>query len=208
MKYRRQSFVFLFVLFGLATPRCSSEEITLSIDLEEPIAVTDEKFLSLTIDPVTLLAGNALSTDFERSINLARALSPAYLRFGGPRNSLYYFADSNSQDTDDERKIVLSESDWVLTHQWAEKAGLDVIACISPENQQKKFEESENAREIVSFSDHMDFNTNWQLGYGKLIHKYSKLIRSYVDQFHKLKNREKLSLALKRKFQANLWNVK
>ncbi|KAF3421719.1 hypothetical protein E2986_12368 [Frieseomelitta varia] len=109
MKYRRQSFIVLFVLSGLATPRCSSEEITLRINLEEPVAVTDEKFLSLTIDPVTLLAGNALSTDFERSINLARALSPAYLRFGGPRNSLYYFTDPNSQDADDERKIVSGE---------------------------------------------------------------------------------------------------
>ncbi|KOX72353.1 Heparanase [Melipona quadrifasciata] len=179
MKYRRRSFVILFVLFGLATPRCSSEEITLSINLEEPIAVTDEKFLSLTIDPVTLLAGNALSTNFERSINLARALSPAYLRFGGPRNSLYYFTDSNSQDTDDERKIVLSESDWVLTHQWAEKAGLDVIACISPENRQKKFGESENAREIVSFNDHMDFNANWQLGYGKQTVGLRKVLDEY-----------------------------
>ena len=68
-------------------------------------------------------------------------------------------------------RITIVESDWVLTHQWAEKAGLDVIACISPENRQKKFDESENAREIISFSDHMDFNANWQLGYGKLIHE-------------------------------------
>ncbi|KAF3421720.1 hypothetical protein E2986_08749 [Frieseomelitta varia] len=62
-------------------------------------------------------------------------------------------------------RITIVESDWVLTHQWAEKAGLDVIACISPETRQKRFEESENAREIISFSDHMDFNANWQLGY-------------------------------------------
>ena len=60
MKYRRQSFIFLFVLSGLAILRCSSEEITLSINLKEPVAVIDEKFLSLTIDPITLLAGNAL----------------------------------------------------------------------------------------------------------------------------------------------------
>lgn len=32
----------------------------MTIDLNEPVAVTDPKFLSLTIDPVTLLAGNAL----------------------------------------------------------------------------------------------------------------------------------------------------
>lgn len=61
MKYFKQSFFFffLFVLYDLVTGSLT-EEITLNVNLKEPIAVTDEKFLSLTIDPVTLLAGNAL----------------------------------------------------------------------------------------------------------------------------------------------------
>lgn len=51
---------FLFSLLLLVIRNCSAEKITLRIDLNEPIAVTDPKFLSLTIDPVTLLAGNAV----------------------------------------------------------------------------------------------------------------------------------------------------
>lgn len=51
---------FLISLLLLVIRNCSSEKITLRIDLNEPIAVTDPKFLSLTIDPVTLLAGNAV----------------------------------------------------------------------------------------------------------------------------------------------------
>lgn len=64
---------------------------------------------------------------------------------------------------------MIVESDWVVAHQWAGKAGLDVIDCISPDNRQKESEESEDPEEIISFSDHMHFNASWQLGYGKLI---------------------------------------
>lgn len=51
----------------------------------------------------------------------------------------------------------------MITYQWAEKAGLDVVACISAESTAR---EHENAEEIVSFSDHMGLNASWQLGYG------------------------------------------
>lgn len=69
---------------------------------------------------------------------------------------------------------MIVESDWVLVHQWAEKAELDVIACVSPDDRQRRtIEGSEDAMEIISFSDHMGFNANWQLGYGKLISKCS-----------------------------------
>lgn len=80
---------------------------------------------------------------------------------------------------------MIVESDWVLAHQWAEKAGLDVIACISPdENRQKTIEGAvEDATEIISFSDHMGFNANWQLGYGKLISKRSRLEKVYLRFF-------------------------
>ncbi|XP_017791779.1 PREDICTED: uncharacterized protein LOC108573812 [Habropoda laboriosa] len=157
-----QRYFFAFVLHVLAV-RSSTQELSLNVNVKRPVAVTDEKFLSFTVDPVTLLAGSALSTDFEKSINLARALTPAYVRLGGPRSSLYCFTSQNSQDSEKKRKIVLSESDWVLTHQWIEKTGLEVIACIAPDD--KKAEVPEDVREIVSFSDHMGFYTNWQLGY-------------------------------------------
>ncbi|XP_076650274.1 uncharacterized protein LOC143357639 [Halictus rubicundus] len=144
----------------------STKELTIDIDLEKPVAVTDEKFLSLTIDPAVLVRGAALSSDFERSIRLAHALTPAYVRLGGPHGTLYQSGSENPPDNDINRDHLISESDWVLAYQWAEKAGLDVIACISAENaaseQEKNFEEAE---EIVSFSDQMGFNASWQLGY-------------------------------------------
>lgn len=59
----------------------------------------------------------------------------------------------------------------MLAHQWAEKAGLDVIACITPESVTEEQERSSGSlgdpTDIVSFSDHMRLDANWQLGYGK-----------------------------------------
>lgn len=47
-----------------------------------------------------------------------------------------------------------------------------MIACVSPDDRRRRtIEGAEDAMEIISFSDHMGFNANWQLGYGKLISK-------------------------------------
>lgn len=47
-----------------------------------------------------------------------------------------------------------------------------MIACVSPDDRRRRtIEGAEDAMEIISFSDHMGFNANWQLGYGKLIYK-------------------------------------
>ncbi|XP_076295138.1 uncharacterized protein LOC143216182 [Lasioglossum baleicum] len=143
-----------------------AKELTIDIDLEKPVAVTDEKFLSLAIDPAALVRGAALSSDFERSIRLAHALTPAYVRLGGPRGTLYQSGSENPPDNDINRDHLISESEWALAYQWAEKAGLDVIACISAEKPARGQEQnSEEAEEIVSFSDQMGFNASWQLGY-------------------------------------------
>lgn len=59
MKRPDRSILLLLVLHVLAI-RCLAKDLTLSVNLRKPIAVTDEKFLSLTIDPVVLLSGSAL----------------------------------------------------------------------------------------------------------------------------------------------------
>nr|XP_034179510.1 uncharacterized protein LOC117603976 [Osmia lignaria] len=159
MKRSKHHLCFLLLLY-IFMVRSLAQDLTLNVNFDKPISVTNEKFLSLTVDPATLLTGSALSKDFEKSINLARALSPAYIRFEGPGRSFFRFADPDAKDKN--RITILTESDWIRTHQWAKKSGLDVIACISPDYQR---DETEDTREIVSFSDHVAFNTSWQLGY-------------------------------------------
>ncbi|XP_015430173.1 PREDICTED: uncharacterized protein LOC107186750 [Dufourea novaeangliae] len=156
----------LFFLHVLHASRSFANELTLTIDFEKPVTVTDEKFLSLTVDPAALLHGTVLSTDFERSVRLANALSPAYIRLAGPRGTFYQTDGQSSPNDERNSNVLFSESDWVLVHHWAEKTGLDVIASISPESvAEVRDGNSENAVQIVSFSDKMGFNDSWQLGY-------------------------------------------
>nr|XP_033331039.1 uncharacterized protein LOC117223038 [Megalopta genalis] len=164
MKRNRHGALLWFFLRVLAIRSILAKELTIDIDLEKPVAIADEKFLSLTIDPATLVRGAALSSDFERSTRLAHALRPAYVRLGGPRGTLYRFGKEDPPDNEINRGHLISESDWALVYQWAEKSGLDVIACISAENDERQGS-SLDAEEIVSFSDQMGFNASWQLGY-------------------------------------------
>lgn len=48
------------------------------------------------------------STDFERSISLAKALAPAYIRLGGPRGTFYQRTGQDPQDDEGNRNSVLS----------------------------------------------------------------------------------------------------
>ncbi|XP_076166235.1 uncharacterized protein LOC143146109 [Ptiloglossa arizonensis] len=154
----------LFILGILAT-RCSTEELTLNVDFGKPISVTDEKFLSLTVDPWVLLHETASSVDLERSLRLAKALSPAYVRLGGPHGTLYRSVDQSPRDQEGNRNVGLSESDWVLAHQWAKNAGLEAIVCIPVDRDANQQQISKDTEEIVALGDRATFDANWQLGY-------------------------------------------
>lgn len=59
MKRYKHSLSSLFLLQFLAI-RSSAEELTLNVNFKQPVSVTNEKFLSLTVDPSALVHGNAL----------------------------------------------------------------------------------------------------------------------------------------------------
>lgn len=67
--------------------------------------------------------------------------------------------------------IFSTENIWNMVHQWAGKSGLDLITCLAPhrtENAANASWDSRNALDLISFSDHMGYNTSWQLGYGNI----------------------------------------
>lgn len=65
----------------------------------------------------------------------------------------------------------MTESHWTHLHEWASRSGLDVIACIAPQqpdiNKPAAAWDPRNALDLISFSDRMGYNTSWQLGYGE-----------------------------------------
>ncbi|XP_011500397.1 PREDICTED: uncharacterized protein LOC105364207 [Ceratosolen solmsi marchali] len=151
-----------------------SDDMTLNINLKKPIAVVSEKFLSITLDPVSLFNSNSLS-DVEKTTSMAKALAPAYVRIGGPRSNSYIFERGlYPKELQLDPGYTFSEKHWIQVHQWAESSGLDIIACLAPQqsessnngnNARTSFWDPRNALDLISFSDHMGYNISWQLGY-------------------------------------------
>ncbi|XP_012281544.1 uncharacterized protein LOC105700352 [Orussus abietinus] len=147
-----------------------AEDVSLNVNLKKPVAIASDKFLSLTIDPSVLLTDDVLSSRAEKTANMARALSPAFIRLGGPASNSYTFERSHFSREERDPNFTFSEAHWILVQQWAETAGLEVIACIAPHRSDNNGArtpswDSRNALDLISFSDRNGYNMSWQLGY-------------------------------------------
>ncbi|XP_043269101.1 uncharacterized protein [Venturia canescens] len=147
----------------------NADDIFLTVNVKKPLALTSDKFLSYTLDPTVVLTGDALTRHAERSVNMARALSPAFVRIGGPRSNSYTFVRPRSMHFEEDPNFTITESNWINVNRWAENAGLDILVCITPQHTEigggDSVWDSRNALDLISFSDQMGFNTSWQLGY-------------------------------------------
>uniref|UniRef100_A0A0C9QLN5 HPSE_1 protein n=1 Tax=Fopius arisanus TaxID=64838 RepID=A0A0C9QLN5_9HYME len=149
-----------------------AEEVILSVNTKRPLAITSEKFLSITLDPADVLTGNFITDNPERSVNMARALSPAYVRIAGPRSNSYTFARAYTTHEEDP-SFIFTETQWNTVNGWAANSGLDVVAALTPQQHSEgnggatrdAVWDSRNVLDLISFSDHMGFNISWQLGY-------------------------------------------
>ncbi|EFN87650.1 uncharacterized protein LOC105192559 [Harpegnathos saltator] len=192
MKHHRQQCIHLLLQVILLTANCLAENLTLHINFKRPIFVTSGAFLSLTLDPATLLnTTGVLIENFDKYTNMVRGLVPAYVRLGGPGSNSYIYDRVNVHPND-----VLFETHSTLIHRWAEDAGLDVIACISPHYIASKSAthswESTSLAQLLSFNDRMGHNASWQLGYecqtrcdlsaddlGRYVAKLRETLKSY-----------------------------
>ncbi|XP_072759150.1 uncharacterized protein [Anoplolepis gracilipes] len=170
MNYHHQYIgLLLQVIYLIAN--CFAENLILNVNYKKPIAVTSNAFLSFTLDPATLLhSTDAFTQNIERSTNMARGLMPAYIRLGGSQSNSYIFEREYSHNADVDSNNTF-ENQWTLIYQWAKNIGFDIIVCIAPrniyiENTSKiHLKNWTNITELLSFSDLMGYNINWQLGY-------------------------------------------
>ncbi|XP_003426648.1 uncharacterized protein LOC100678525 [Nasonia vitripennis] len=182
-----------------------AEEMTLNVNVKKPLVVVSDKFLSVTLDPVVLFNSEMLS-DTEKSTSMAKALAPAYVRIAGPRSNSYVFERGlYPQEAHPDPGYTFSETHWINVHQWAERSGLDVIASIAPQQWDSVTASSKaaawdprNALDLISFSDHLGYNTSWQLGYecqtrcdisGTELGRDVQRLRSMLDAFPRFAER-------------------
>lgn len=85
-------FFLLFVHFISAN--ATSKVVQVNIDYSQVLAQVDSRFLSVALDS-HIVAERWKNFDFKASrvINMAKALSPAYLRLGGTAADLLYFKE-------------------------------------------------------------------------------------------------------------------
>ncbi|XP_044012416.1 putative leucine-rich repeat-containing protein DDB_G0290503 [Aphidius gifuensis] len=134
------------------------------------MTLTDERFLSITLDSNVIFNGALFKNNSERNINMAKALSPAFVRIAGPKSNSYIFQKNNI--TNDDSSFVLTSGNWSMLNQWAENAGLSVLAAVAPQQHSEdiggfrdKIWDSRNVLDLISFSDEKGYNVSWQLGY-------------------------------------------
>ncbi|XP_063979946.1 uncharacterized protein LOC135163969 [Diachasmimorpha longicaudata] len=148
------------------------EEVILSVNTKKPLAITSEKFLSFTLDPTDILTSNFITDNPERCVNMARALSPAYVRIAGPRSNSYTFARAHTMQEEDP-SFIFTETQWNTLNWWTMNSGLDMVAAVAPQQHSEVASaatrdavwDSRNVLDLISFSDHMGYNISWQLGY-------------------------------------------
>ncbi|KAI4491959.1 hypothetical protein M0804_003351 [Polistes exclamans] len=169
MKKLEFSFFIFYLALLVTGEETSLKELTLQVNTKKLISVSSDKFLSLAIDPLVILKSEDVSANYERSILMAKALSPAYLRLGGPE-----------------------KNNWRRLNQWAEKTGLDVVACISP-----RLMGNDSQMDLVSLTDRMGFNASWQLGYecqtrcnfsGTDVGRYVQILRDKLNAIPRYSN--------------------
>ncbi|XP_020283598.1 uncharacterized protein LOC109854677 isoform X2 [Pseudomyrmex gracilis] len=202
MRWHRQRYVGLLLQAVLFVANCRAENLVFDVSLKKPIAVTDDAFLSLAVDPAMLLQNaDNLSQNIVASTNMARGLAPAYIRLGGPQSNSYIFERACSNGHDVNSSNVFCEMHWMLLHEWTNNAGLDVIACIAPRSleseSQSDSEVPANMAKFISFSDDMDYNISLQLGYecqtrcdlsGEDLGRYVASLREILKNFPRYSN--------------------
>lgn len=115
------------------------------------------------------------------SINMARGLSPAYVRISGPECNYFKFQEGRDTSTQQSpstinypmkhgrNNITVTGWHWSQLNEFMGKTGLDLIVALNVLNRQQGMWDLGNTLDLISYSDKRGYNMAFQLGNGKLI---------------------------------------
>ncbi|XP_066146821.1 heparanase-like [Euwallacea fornicatus] len=146
----------------------NAEYYTIYIDTQDEASyVVNEYYLSLGLDSTIITDGfRHFNMSDINLIKMIKHLSPAYLRVGGNQADQIVFSkteDSLIENTSD--AYVLTASDWTKLYHLSKEANVTIIYDL---NSLLRYDNgtwcSENAREMLEFSQENNFSVNWELG--------------------------------------------
>ena len=145
-------------------------EQNVSINLDRSVFTVSEKFLSVAIDS-GIMKNHWPHVNFtsERLFNLARGLSPAFLRIGGTSGDFVIYDDSQElQKPKNFSNFTITHQDLDKIHLLSSKAGWDVMFGLNVLlRKQDGSWNASNPKEIMQYVAEHGYNFGWELGNGK-----------------------------------------
>lgn len=167
--------------------RVQNEEV--SVDLDAPIWIVSDQFLSITIDSYAIQS-NWYGIDLKspQLLSLAKALAPAMLRIGGTAQDFILFSENNTDTKqslspkidyntyyshklkfEDLQNFVMSASQWDAVNKFALAVGWEITFGLNvflrkhwPENGWN----TTNAKQLMEYTISKGYQVNWELGNG------------------------------------------
>ncbi|OXU26819.1 hypothetical protein TSAR_005050 [Trichomalopsis sarcophagae] len=159
-----------------------SDHHVVALEQSQPLFHTvSNKFLSFGLDSSLLRNMNKLPINQEKFVNLARHLSPAYVRVGGTAADCLYFVKINSitetttekldlsknkyVDGQDITNFTLASDDFLSLYKFTQKARIRMVFDLNTllRNEDGTWN-SDNAREIILFAKGYGMELDWQMG--------------------------------------------
>ena len=145
-------------------------EQNVSINLDRSVFTVSEKFLSVAIDSgIMMQHWPDVNFTSEKLFNLARGLSPAFLRIGGTAADFLIYDDSQGfQKPKNFSNFTITHQDLDKIHLLSYKAGWDVMFGLNVLlRKQDGSWDASNPKEIMQYVAEHGYNFGWELGNGK-----------------------------------------
>ncbi|XP_034949969.1 heparanase-like [Chelonus insularis] len=152
----------------------SSKTYIIVIDkTSELLYHTSDKFLSFGLDSSLLRDWKTFPVKNDMFANLARHLSPAFVRIGGTSADCLFFNKTfpisnkkiiNPIDGQDISNFTLSEDDYLAIYKFTTKANLRMMFDLNVLIRTNEYWNDSNAREIINYSKGQDMMIDWQMG--------------------------------------------
>ncbi|XP_051162971.1 heparanase-like [Leptopilina boulardi] len=160
----------IFSLWNFTRSLQKTERHILFLNTKQSLLqTTSTKFLSFGLDSSLLRNMKKFPLLEKKFINLARHLSPAYVRIGGTSADCLYFnetIDNSSEIIDNDiSNFTITEQDFLHLYKFVEKSKLRMLFDFNVllRNSNGTWNNN-NAREILNFAKSQKMSIDWQLG--------------------------------------------